>query len=980
MGRLKKVFIGMSLVVLVFALAGFFLIPPVVKSIVVKKASEQLHRSVSLESIRFNPFTLRLAIKGFAIKERDGAATFLSFEELVINLSSLSLPKRALIIEEFKLVRPYLLVSQGKDGTYNFADLLPDKTKEEPKKETGPFPFSFNNIQLVAGKVDFLDGPRDTRHKAEDIHIGIPFLSNMPDNTNTFVKPSFTARINDTLYTLEGQTKPFTAGRESELAIAIGDLNIPYYLAYAPVKLNGKLQSARLSAKMRLSFRQEKEAAPLLTLTGNVTLKEVALDDLQGKPLLRLPSLIVDMASVRPLAGEFHLSRLALAGPEIDLRRDSKGEINVLALLPKPKEAAPPAIPNASAKGSSPKEKGIKTVVDIDELLVEKGKVLFTDAVPTDPFQWTLSDIRLAGSGLSTADGKTGNASLSLSLPKKGTVSLAGPVTIEPLSAKLALMLKDLDIPAFQPYFSETVRIRITGGKIGADGTLLVDSAGGALKTRYTGKLLVSNFASIDAAQANDLLKWDALHLNGIDMGNTPLSVHVREIALSRFYTRILINQDGTMNLQNLTVATKEAPTKENATISEKEKPATSPKEDKSDRDIQIPAITLQDGEIDFTDKHIDPNFSGRFMGIGGRVSGLSSRENTEADVELRGKLNGYAPMEITGKMNPLRKDLFVNLKASFKDMDLSPMTPYSGKYLGYTIRKGKLSFDLQYLIDRKKLDSQNNVFIDQFTLGDKVESPQATKLPVSLAIALLKDRNDQIKLDIPVSGTLDDPEFSIWRIVVKVLVNLLTKAATAPFALLGSLFGGGEQLSYMEFAAGSAVLTEEDLKKLQPLAKALNERPALKLDIEGYVDTEKDREGLKDSFFKKKVKAQKLKEAVRQGQEATTVEQVLIEGDDYGKYLKMAYDAEKFPKPRDTAGQPKSLPVSEMEKLMLTYTEVKDDDLRFLASQRALNVRDALQKSGEVTPDRIFIIEPPSLSPPKKEQIKDSRVDFRLK
>ena len=228
------------------------------------------------------------------------------------------------------------------------------------------------------------------------------------------------------------------------------------------------------------------------------------------------------------------------------------------------------------------------------------------------------------------------------------------------------------------------------------------------------------------------------------------------------------------------------------------EKEVPSLKKDKeSSKNIKIGTITLQGGKIDFSDRSVKPEYSTRLSEIGGRISGLSSEETTIADVELRGKLNDYAPLEITGKINPLREDLYVDLKARFKDIDLSPTTPYSGKYVGYTIEKGKLSFDLKYLIVKKKLDSQNYIFLDQFTFGDKVESPQATKLPVKLAIALLKDRKGEIKLDLPVTGSLDDPKFSVWGIILKILINLISKAATSPFSLLGAVFGGGEELSY---------------------------------------------------------------------------------------------------------------------------------------------------------------------------------------
>jgi hypothetical protein len=260
------------------------------------------------------------------------------------------------------------------------------------------------------------------------------------------------------------------------------------------------------------------------------------------------------------------------------------------------------------------------------------------------------------------------------------------------------------------------------------------------------------------------------------------------------------------------------------------------------------------------------------------------------------------------------------------------------------------------------------------------VESPKATKLPVKLAIALLKDRKGEIKLDIPVTGSLDDPKFNVWAIILKVLLNLIAKAATSPFSLLGSLFGAGEELSYVEFDYGSTEITEQNMKKIDTLVKALHDRPSLKLDIEGHVDLEKDKDGLIQYLFNKKIRAQKLNEMVKKGQPAVPVDEVKVEPPEYEKYLKMAYKEEKFPKPRNILGMAKDLPAPEMEKLMLTHIDIKEGDLRTLASQRAMKVKDAILKSGQVEPERIFILEPKSLAPQKKEKLKDSRVDFKLK
>lgn len=321
-----------------------------------------------------------------------------------------------------------------------------------------------------------------------------------------------------------------------------------------------------------------------------------------------------------------------------------------------------------------------------------------------------------------------------------------------------------------------------------------------------------------------------------------------------------------------------------------------------------------------------------------------------------------------------------MDLKLGFKDIELSPMTPYAGKYVGYTIEKGKLSLDLKYLIDKRNLDSQNDVFLDQLTFGDKVESPDAVKLPVKLAIALLKNREGEIDLHLPVAGHMDDPEFRVGSIVLKMVMNLLVKAATSPFALLGAVFGGGEELSVVEFEYGRFDIQTESQKKLDTLVKALYDRPSLKLDIEGHVDIEKDKEGLRQYFFDKKLKAQRLKEMVKKGLPAIPVDDVAIDSDEYEKYLKKAYKAEKFKKPKNIVGLAKKLPAPEMEKLILDHIEVKDDDLRLLAIERAQRVKDHILKSGTIEAERIFLVEPKSLAPEKKETLKDSRVDLVLK
>jgi len=410
--------------------------------------------------------------------------------------------------------------------------------------------------------------------------------------------------------------------------------------------------------------------------------------------------------------------------------------------------------------------------------------------------------------------------------------------------------------------------------------------------------------------------------------------------------------------------------------------PASAPPaqpEKKAAYTAKVGTITLKGGRINFTDRHIKPGYTADITEVGGRVSGFSSEETKPGDVELKAMFGNYAPITISGRINPLGKDLYVDIKTSLTGLDLSQFTPYSGKYAGYTVQKGKLSLELQYLVVQKKLEAKNNIFADQFYLGEKVESPDATKLPLKFALALLRDRRGEIHLDVPLSDSIDDPKFSLGKIIIQVILNVITKAVTSPFALLGSLFGGGEELGYVEFDYGSATINPGDSKKLDTLGKAMFERPSLKLGIEGHADPEKDAEAVRQSMFQRRVKAQKLRDMVSDGLPAVPVDEVEVAPEEYEKYLKKAYKAEKFPKPRNIIGIARSLPVSEMEKLMLANMEVKEDDLRQLAAGRAESVREYMLGTARVEQDRVFVVQPRALAPEKMEGVKDSRVMFVL-
>ncbi|MGE5790323.1 MAG: DUF748 domain-containing protein, partial [Syntrophaceae bacterium] len=716
-----------------------------------------------------------------------------------------------------------------------------------------------------------------------------------------------------------------------------------------------------------------------IVVAGNVALRDFVLQGRTRNSIAGLKRLGVGMTAVQPLQSKFHFAKIALDAPELNVRRSKDGTLNLLTLTPPRTEEVKPVKPEAKEE-----EKPLPTLI-LDDFDLKNGKIAYRDDVPPEPINSLIQDLTIKGEKISTVKDSQGTLRVSMDLNKgHGSVAVNGPVGLNPVFANLDVDLKRVRIRPYQEYFTEYFRVNFTSGDISSKGTLSLSQAPGKeVSAAYAGNLLLARVATVDKVLGEDFLKFKSLFLNGMSLGYNPLFVRIKDISLADFFVHISLDAEGTLNLQN--VAKPEAAGQEEAAGSKKEdeEQTGEKKEYLADilaKNIEINRITLQGGTIEFDDRYVKPNYSTTLTEIGGRVNGVTSITTRTADVELRGKMGKVIPIEIVGKVHPFKENLFVDLKASTKDFNLSPLSPYSGKYIGYKIQKGSLSFDVKYHIVKKSIDLENRVLIDQLTLGEKVESPEATNLPVSLAITLLKDREGKIVLDIPVTGQTDDPEFSVFRIVLQIIVNLITKIVTAPFALIGSLFGGGEELAYIEFDYGSDRVPEAGVKKIETITQALKEKPALSLDIEGHADLERDREGLKQFLVQRKVKAQKLNTLIRQGKKVLPVDEITVEPAEYERYLTLAYKAEKFPKPKNFIGLEKSLPVEEMEKLMLTNTAVKDDDLRLLAMRRAQKVEELFLGDEGISPERIFVNEPATLQPEEKKDVKQSRVDFKLK
>jgi uncharacterized protein involved in outer membrane biogenesis len=687
---------------------------------------------------------------------------------------------------------------------------------------------------------------------------------------------------------------------------------------------------------------------------------------------LNLALLSIKGASYRQKENSLNMDEFRVAGGSISVSRESDGSVSLSSLFRKREGAAPHATPAAERRTPPSRPFSYR----LKRFQTERLNLAFTDRSREEKPRFTLRNTGISLSNLNGPRFTPEQLNVSATYGKKSPIRVKGEITPLPFRFRGTVRVGRLPITDFEDYFPDNLNLYVVDGYL--DSSLGVDISlkNGKPSGTFRGNAGVRSFHSVDAEAEEDLLKWESLQLDQFQGRLEPFSLSIRQIALNGVYSRIIVRRDGTLNLQNLveppappaTAGQKVAPA---AAAASKRVPATK-------RQISIGAVTIQEGTVAFSDNHLPQQFSSTFHNLGGRISGMSSDDSRFADVDLRGNLENRSPLQITGTINPLRDDLFVDLKVSFRDIELSPTTPYSGTYLGYSVERGKLFLDLKYHIEQKELRSENRIFIDQFTFGNRVESKQATRLPVRLGLALLKDRRGEIHLDVPVTGRTDDPQFSIWRLVFQVMRNLLVKAATSPFSLLSSLFGGGADLSTIQFDKGSSTLSAGEEQKLGALAKALSDRPALKMEVKGYVDREKDAEGYRRELLNRKILNEKTLSLAKQrrGEGDIPVQTATLQPEEYSRYLKAVYRREKFPKPRNVFGLVKELPDEEMKKLIIANTVVGDQELHALSQERSAAVMAYLVKQG-VTAERIFLKKDDINRLPEKSGQERSRVEL---
>ncbi|HTV50188.1 MAG TPA: DUF748 domain-containing protein [Steroidobacteraceae bacterium] len=1010
-----------AVLVAVYAAAGFLGVPRLLRSQLTGYVRTHYHRQLHLGEIRFNPFSLRLEVHDIALPDAHGEP-LVGVGALVLQLRADSVWLRGPSLEEIRLEQPYAHLLVGSDGKLNVADLIGGAGSPPPAPQAHPQPLRLyvHHLAVAAGTASYQDRSRAVPFRVDlrPIDFELRDFRTLGSAADAYALDFATLRGEHFRWRGTLGIEPFV----SSGSFAISQLQartvweylrdaLPAEITSGIIDLSGQytLSTARAPLDLRMTLDSAQAVDLALRARGGtedlIKLQRIELTQIQ----LDLPKHQVRVGAVR------------LRGGDIRARLQSDGTLNLMALLPAAgshaagttRAATPigrtgvgdasggtaPAAPIAAAATAAPAALWQLAAPDIDlsGLKIEAEDRAITPAVALD-----LSDIELQIHGFQSPATTPLDLQLRARIGDAGRLRATGRYALDSGAAHVQLQLDALSLTPLQPFVAERAALDLVSGELGAKLTI-ERSANGVLAV--SGGTELSKLRIIDDSLQQDFLKCRQLSIAGLRYRSSPARLRIERIVAREPFARIIIASDRSINVsealrpagaasgassralaattavvpggaaggarvRGIVIAARghaRTPAVQGAGAKALTAASAAPS-----MPISVGRIELIDGSARYTDLWIQPSFALSIEKLSGGVRGISSDPHAHAQIDISGSVDRYAPVHIWGELAPFSATTFSDVKMSFHGLELTTITPYSSYFAGYRIEKGKLSLDVSYHIENGKLQADHHFVFDQLQLGEHVDSPNAMKLPLRLAVALLKDRNGVIDLPLPVTGSLDDPQFKVGPILWKAFVNLLEKAVTAPFALLGSLFGSHEPLNEIQFDPGSAALDAQDQKRLADLLKALVARPSLQLEVPSPYAPALDTAALRSQELERRLLALERRElAARKQFEDKVDPSILADPEERFRLLVSEYRSElgeKSALPRLSAAvleaqhqkkTPPALPpaIAELQESLVARTTVSDVDLQALAQRRARAMQDALLAGGQIDPQRVFVL-----------------------
>lgn len=941
----RAVYAGAAFVL--YSITGFLILPAIVKWQIRHQLPAITRRNVEVAQVRVNPYTLSLTVRGLKLTEPDGKP-FASLDEFHANFESVSLLRWRWQFREIKLTAPALWLVVHPDGTPNIANLMPASSTAPSSPSTLPR-LVVETLAIAAGSVDVTHHAlaRPFHHRIDPVDVILRDFSTLPERDRPY---SFTAR------TAAGETFTWSGDISinpvrSEGTIECHNIALSQYMAVLPETFRARIDSGLLhvAGAYRLSMGDEIELAVTNT---TVRVSQFKLVDTQSDtPLLDLPDLVVADTEADLRRRSARVGSIIVNGGVTHLERESDGNTNLQDLG----DLSP--VLNLVAGWQ----------IQLDDIKVNEFAVRAADKKLARKPSVVLDQIGVHLQHISNRSNTVVPVALSLRWNNAGTVRVNGRASLIPVTADLDVAVDELDLRPLQPYAAEFANIAVTNGAVRLKGHVTFNPRAddGAI-IKFEGETGIARLAAHDTVLNQQLVTLEDLAVTGIRATVPDMRVHVARVAVTGLDARVARDPEERINLLHL-VKQRTAPAA--APVPATDSTGTAPVPE-----VTVDEVWLENVGLRVADESMKPSFLTVLRDVTGSIKGLSSKELARADVNLRGRINNSPPFTLTGTINPLTTNVFTDLKLTIQDVPLPAMSTYAGRYGGFPIENGTVTLDLQYRVNQAELVAENKITVNRLQLGAHTGSPDATKLPVKLAIALLTDPRGQIKLDVPVRGNLNDPEFRVGKVILQVVSNLIVKAATSPFNLLASIVGAdAPDLSHIGFQPGVSTPLASDEPKFALLEKILAERPALKLVVTGTTDPATDRDAIARYKLLLTLKEARLKEQPIQRMRGATPDQVELDRANFERLLKEHYatvtgaaqtssrpaNSRSVPvpkRPAKTNAAAAEPTIEEMERALIAAISVTDDELAALRRQRAQVVLDRLSQNadlaGRVTSD----------------------------
>jgi hypothetical protein len=839
--------------VAVYAALGFWAVPWLAKRQLASYAQEQLQRQAGVGDLRFNPFTLRLEATDLKLDEADGSP-IAGIGRLVVKLQWRSLLSRAWRFADIAIERPTVSLAIAPDGRFNIAELVASATRgSQPSTETALPRMIIERFAIGEGRVDMQDRHAGYSNTFAPVAFELTDFSTLPDRNDEYTFSAMSKSGGSVHWKGHASVNPIRATGEiaidnaslpqlsvylkSMVSVTVGaglaSAKLPYAVSYANGKFEARLLTGRVSAK-DVAVSQAGTAATFASLDAQLSvvaeqrndLVDVKMSDASlalayvavsrgDQPAQKIARIGFEGGTLDLAAHRAALERLYVDGAHLHAARDRAGTIDLASWVPK--ESAPAA---STDKSTGPAWTATVRTIQLDKLDAD-----IADEQSGVKLQVVDAHAKLEGAGTDLKQAIKFDAGLSLR--EGGQIRGEGSVVPSSGAVQAQLSATKLALKPLQPVLAHYVKLKIANGVVSAQGRFATGTGQGKdAALRYDGSFNVDNVL-IRELDGDPFASWKNVGATRVLATVSPNRLEIPELRIVGVDTKLLIDEDRSFNAARLLV-------KQGATPAASA-PSPAASSAAEDFPVRIRRVRISGAKLDFTDLSLRPQFAAKIQDLNGVVNGLSTSRTARAQIELDGRVDEFGMARIRGETSLAAPKNNTDVNFVFRNVDMVPASPYSMKFAGYRIAEGKISLDLQYKIRDGKLDGDNKIVIDKLTLGERVDSPDALKIPLQLAIAVLTDSDGRIDLGLPVSGDLNDPKFSYGAIIWKAITNVLTKIVTAPFRALGAMLGvGGEKLEAIDFDPGSGVLHPPEREKLKQVAQILSKRAALKLSIPG--------------------------------------------------------------------------------------------------------------------------------------------------